>query len=159
MNKTFRLIAVALMLLGMLMLPVTPAAAAEKTVYQCSEDFADAEGLPPGTVTVTNGGITQIRGAGMLLRDEGDSPLVTGYDTITFNANWDADGNGPIWGTAHFVTDEGGVWEGQWTGQAKSGGFPYLVHAVLNGSGKYAGMTLWWDKGFVSCQATVLSRD
>ena len=152
MNKIFRLIGVLLTLSVLLVVLVIPAAAAEKTVYQCNETTVGV--LDPGTAFLSDGGILHIRGMVMLLRDEADTPLMTGNNTIVLNANWDAAENGPMWGTAHFETDEGGVWEGTWAGQITAQGA--WENASMTGYGKYAGMKARWNKTVSGCTVTIL---
>jgi hypothetical protein len=36
--------------------------------------------------------------------------------TVEFNANLDADFEGPAWGTFSIAVDSGGTWEGTWQG-------------------------------------------
>ena len=51
-----------------------------------------------------------------------DCPQLAGINTVTMNANWDANYAGPIWGTAEMVTDDGGVWQSTWTGKTYADG-------------------------------------
>jgi hypothetical protein len=45
---------------------------------------------------------------------------------------------GPMWGTFHLVND-GGSWEGTWTGERDEQGFAY-IRVVGHGMGGYAGL-------------------
>jgi hypothetical protein len=72
-------------------------------------------------------------------RDDADNPMGTGINIVTFNANWDANGFGPMWGRSHFVTDEGGVWDLSWNQNITPAGGAQ-GHAEGRGSGLYQGL-------------------
>jgi hypothetical protein len=67
---------------------------------------------------------------------------VEGVSTIAVNANFDADGSGPAWGTISIAPDDGGTWDGVWEGIRKKvdGVWIIPVHASLRGSGPLEGM-------------------
>ena len=71
--------------------------------------------------------------------DSEDLDLVSGFATITINANFDADGNGPAWGTISIAPDldKEGTWDGRWEGiRVKKGDLWVIpVHASLRGTG------------------------
>ncbi len=100
--------------------------------------------------TTTNEGIwtfpdgnVHVRGMESQCRGESSDPRNTGNNTVVMNANWDANGLGPIHGTFRMVTDEGGVWEGTYEGSVTTSGVQY--HATGTGQGKYEGMKIWVD--------------
>jgi len=70
-----------------------------------------------------------------IMDDPGDLDLVSGWATIMINANFDADGNGPAWGTISIAPDipQGGTWDGRWEGiRVKKGDLWVIpVHASL----------------------------
>jgi hypothetical protein len=68
---------------------------------------------------------------------EADTDLVTGDATIVVNANFDAFGQGPAWGTITIDLDVGGTWEGTWEGIRVMEGYAWVipVHASFQGTG------------------------
>jgi hypothetical protein len=93
--------------------------------------------LVGGTVT-THDGMTFLRDAVSVCTDTADNPMGSGTNYVTFNANSDANGNGPLWGKTHFVTNEGGAWEISWNGMGTATGFH--GHAEVRGVGMYKGL-------------------
>ena len=76
----------------------------------------------------------RIRGLVFQYRQETDDPRTTGVLTIVVNANLDQwPGSGPFWGTGRLEVDDGGVWEGNWTGERAL--TTELTRAVMHGSG------------------------
>jgi len=89
----------------------------------------------------------QLRGVTGISRMASTSPQLAGSFSWEMNANWDADGTGPAWGTFRLELDEGGVWEGSWTNRrSKLDGMAVWVgHARFVGrgtSGSVQGMQL-----------------
>lgn len=63
------------------------------------------------------GSRTHIRDGVVVSRIISDDARVTGWMTVVFNANVDANFEGPAWGTFSIaVDDSGGIWEGTWQG-------------------------------------------
>jgi hypothetical protein len=89
-----------------------------------------------------------------LFREEAPDPRSVGDNTVVVNANWRPDWTGPIWGTFHFETDEGGVWDGNWAGLVTGQGARYS--GVGDGSGLYSGMKMWVDMDYGVCQITIM---
>jgi hypothetical protein len=62
-------------------------------------------------------------------------PRTSGANTVVMNANWGPDYAGPMWGTHRSEVnpspdcEQGGVWEGTWTGTMNIDG-SYTYHAV-----------------------------
>ena len=88
-----------------------------------------------------------VRSVAGVSRMASTSPRLAGSFSWEMNANWDADGTGPAWGTFRLELDEGGVWEGSWTNRrSKLDGMAVWVgHArfVARGtSGSVEGMQL-----------------
>ncbi len=77
-------------------------------------------GTPTGTFPhCTPGSKVQIRGSNDISRMVSSDPLLTGIRTFVFNANFDENGRGHMWGTYRLVLDGGrGEWEGTYTGFA-----------------------------------------
>jgi hypothetical protein len=68
------------------------------------------------------GGNIHVRGMVMQYEEVLDCPQLAGINTVTMNANWDANYAGPMWGVAQLVTDDGGVWESTWAGKTYADG-------------------------------------
>lgn len=115
----------------------------------------------PGTITCPGGEPTgnplqpcpagsriQLRGVAGFSRMASASPLLAGSFFWEMDANWNADGIGPAWGTFRLELDAGGVWEGTWTNKRnKLDGVPpvWVGHASFVGrgtSGRVEGMQL-----------------
>jgi len=62
------------------------------------------------------GSRTHLRSGLIVSRVESDDARVTGWMTVEFNANLDAEFEGPSWGTFSLAVDSGGTWEGTWQG-------------------------------------------
>jgi len=63
------------------------------------------------------GSRTHVRDGLVISRVIADDPRLTGWMTVELNANFDADFEGPAWGTFSIdVDDEEGTWEGTWQG-------------------------------------------
>jgi len=67
-----------------------------------------AQPCPPGSRI-------HVRGVSGMSRMASGSPLLAGSFYWEMNANWDAAGTGPAWGSFRLELDAGGVWEGSWT--------------------------------------------
>ena len=65
-----------------------------------------------------------------------DSAL-SGWMTVVLNANLDAGGAGPVWGTFSIALDAGGTWEGTYQGLrvTEDGYWTATLHAVGKGYG------------------------
>ena len=91
-----------------------------------------AQPSPPGSRINT-------RGFTILTRFIASDPRITGNATITINANFAADGNGPAWGTISVDIDgDAGTWDGTWQGlRVKEGTNIWVipVHGSLKGNG------------------------
>jgi hypothetical protein len=148
-NNKVRLAAI-LAVMAIILIVVAPGAAAEKTVFECTDTFIET--LNPGTWTYPDGNV-HLRGMVNVSRAGAPDPRGIGYLTVVINANWDENYTGPMWGTFSLETDEGGLWEGTWQGMATMEGSYYL--AVGNGFGLYDGMKTWVDSGYGVCQQTV----
>jgi hypothetical protein len=93
----------------------------------------------PGDWTYPGGNI-HIRGMVRICRERGH-PYLTGVNTTIVNANYDSQWSGPVFGTFHRVTDEGGEWEGTFSGVRTPDG-RLVVHAVGHGRGMYEGLQI-----------------
>jgi hypothetical protein len=153
MRKNYFRFSAILFVMAVLLLGVSPVAAAEKTEFQCTETGVAM--LNPGTWSFPDGNV-HIRGMVQLLREEAPDPRSVGDNTVVVNANWRSDGTGPMWGTWRLETDEGGLWEGTWAGQMTEQGSWY--NAVGDGIDLYAGMKMWVNMNFGDCQIKVLEH-
>ena len=100
---------------------------------------------PPGDPSdnpCTPGSRVHTRGYVITTEFISTDPRVDGVSTITVNANFDADGNGPAWGTISISPYEGGTWEGVWEGIRRKVESVWMipVHASLRGTGPLEGM-------------------
>ncbi len=68
--------------------------------------------------------------------------------TLEANINFDMrpDGSATMWGT-ETLTNDGGTWEGPWTGVIASDGTNYVLQTLL-GTGEYEGYVLKWQTHF-----------
>ncbi len=126
-----------LFFLGAMIVPAT--FAAEKTDVTASEvfnPFGILPGVPvvgdfvyPGTVKCPGyeptgnpeqpcpaGSRTHLRNAVVISVVTSLDDRVTGLMTVELNANWNADSEGPLWGTFSLAVDSGGTWVGTWQG-------------------------------------------
>jgi len=79
--------------------------------------------------------------------NEASDPRVSGTSTIFWNVDVDRDtGQGIMWGTAHLEND-GGTWEGPWTGMEYEPGDNdyFTTSGWLVGDGDYAGYTFYFQ--------------
>jgi hypothetical protein len=72
-----------------------------------------------------------------LSRVDSTSSLMAGWMTVEANANWDAAGTGPAWGTFSLALDAGGTWDGTWEGVRSQQGSLWVN--PLHGSGQGTG--------------------
>jgi hypothetical protein len=79
----------------------------------------------------------------------GSDPRCNGLNTVVTNANWDANGVGPSWGTFHVVLDEESPdgWDGTWTGMSYSDGTT-SIQVVGHGYGTLEGQQVFVEIGF-----------
>ena len=80
-----------------------------------------------------------------------DPRLDDAVDQITFNANFSFEPepvcvSGPMWGT-FVIINEGGSWDGTWTGVREKNGFSYF-HYIGTGTDGYEGLKLrlWGER-------------
>jgi hypothetical protein len=137
-HKALALVLVTLMALSLL--PVQ-AVSAEATFTTCQGGFVPVGMLDPGTWTYPGGNV-HLRGMVALYQQDmpGSDPRCSGLNTVTTNANWDAYGAGPSWGTFHVVLAEGSSdgWDGTWTGMSYADGSA-SIRVVGHGYGDLEG--------------------
>jgi hypothetical protein len=106
-HKALALIVVVLIALSLL--PVQ-AVSAQATFSACEGDFIPLGILDPGAWTYP-GGNMHVRGmVGQYQQYMPTSdPRCNGLNTVVTNANWDAYGVGPSWGTFHVALAEGSL--------------------------------------------------
>jgi hypothetical protein len=144
MSSRVRTLTVILVALAIVLLAVGPAAAkANKTYFTASECCETV--LQPGEEFFPDGRY-HLRGASSTFEFQADDPrLDNAVNQITINWNfvWMPEPvfvAGPMWGT-FVITNEGGWWEGTWTGVREENGFSYF-HFVGRGGGGYEGLQL-----------------
>ena len=83
------------------------------------------------------GSRTHIRDAVIVTRVFSDDPRVAGMMMVEMNANWDANFQGPIWGTFSILLDSEGIWVGTWQGLRvfENGEWAAELHVSGNGFG------------------------
>ena len=164
-RRTWLIVISALSLVGSLAL-VGQTSAGEKTDFFGTDKFCPPEInslnlcgpvagsiVDEGTVTCIGGELKgnplfpcseetiRIKTRGYIIKtifDTGND-LVDGEATISINANYDAESNGPGWGTISINPDAyEGTWDGTWTGKSvREGEFLWTitVHASIQGHG------------------------
>jgi hypothetical protein len=135
--------------IALLLLPVQ-AASAEAAFVRCEGAFIPLGVSEPGTWTYPGGNI-HIRGMVALYRQHmpNSDPRCSGLNTVVTNANWDAYGAGPSWGTFRTVLAAGSAdgWEGTWTGTSYPGGRT-SIRVVGHGYGALEGQQVFVDIAF-----------
>jgi hypothetical protein len=143
MSTRVRSIMIFFILLVLLGVTAGPVAAGSKTfvtAYECCEigEFPGKEFFPDGRY--------HLRGAASSFDFWSDDPrLDDATNRITLNANfvWMPEpifAAGRMWGK-FVLTNDGGWWEGTWTGVREKNGFSYF-HFVGKGGGGYEGLQL-----------------
>jgi hypothetical protein len=86
-----------------------------------------------------NGEILQARDLVWQYQHHATDPRLDGKFEVVINYDMRPDGSADMWGT-QILTNEGGTWEGPWTGViARNGGAHYTLQN-LTGTGDYAGL-------------------
>jgi hypothetical protein len=117
-----RTLAVWVILTLVAVLLAAPASVSARAVRtHCTGSEIQLGVLDPGLWTYPGGNI-HVRGMVMQYQEVADCPQMVGINTVTINANWDANYAGPIWGVAQLVTDDGGVWKSMWAGSTYADG-------------------------------------
>jgi hypothetical protein len=139
-NKALAVVVVSLIALSLL--PVQ-AVSAKATMVPCEGAFIPAGLVDPGISTYPGGNwhVRDMVGTYQQVMP-GSDPRCNGLNTVVTNANWDASGAGPSWGTFHVVPNEysnyTGGWDGTWTGMSYADGSA-SIHVVGHGYGDLAG--------------------
>lgn len=141
MKKLSLLFKVGLLLTILLSVASSTHAQAVKTEFTGLSYFTN-EIVDPGVWTYPDGNV-HVRGWTVLYNDVMSDPRVSGTDTMVINFNMQSAPppvifTGPMWGTMR-VENEGGYWEGTWTGVRDEQGFAY-ARAILHGHGDYEGL-------------------
>lgn len=89
-------------------------------------------GTPTGAYPPCSSGKARIRGLRLISLQTATDPRVGGVRTTVFNANLDAEGSGPVWGTWK-LESPGGDFEGTYTGAL--GGYAVGGHVRVVGHG------------------------
>ena len=163
-RSTWLIVISALFLVGSLAL-VGQTSAAEKTEFFGYDTFCPPEiysigycdpvagsFVQDGTVTCIGGELTgnplypcseetiRVKTRGYIIKTifNTGNALVDGEATISINANYDAESNGPAWGTISINPDAvEGTWDGTWTGKSvkEDSVWTITVHASIRGHG------------------------
>ena len=148
--KQYKALALVIVTLILLSLFPVQAVTAEATFTTCEGVLIFLGVVELGTWTHP-GGNTHIRGmVGKYRQSMPDSdPRCSGWTTSVRNANLDADGVGPSWGTFHMVLEEGGPdgWDGNWTGMSYADG-TISIRVVGHGFGNLEGQHVFMDVAF-----------
>jgi hypothetical protein len=143
MNKRPKSLTAATLVLIVLSIAVTPAAARTiRTEYEGVENYVGP--LSPGRQWISDEGVLHIRGGQEAYHDVVSDPRVSGDVVVTLNVNFQFTAPpvtvyGPMWGTFR-IDNDGGYWEGSWVGErTELEGFSY-IRGVLHGHGDYEGL-------------------
>lgn len=146
-HKAIALVVVTLIALSLL--PVQ-AVSARAAVIPCEGAFIPLGILDWGTWT-DPGGNTHVRGMVAMYQQSmpGSDPRCSGTNTVVTNANWDAYGVGPSWGTFHVDLADGSPdgWDGTWTGMSYPDGTT-SIRVLGHGYGDLEGMHVFVDIEF-----------
>lgn len=118
-TRTLSVCVILTLIAVLLVAPASVSARATRTTCIGSEIMLGV--LDPGVWTYPDGNI-HVRAMVMQYQEVSDCPQMAGINTVTMNANWDANYAGPIWGVAQLATDDGGVWESMWVGMTYTDG-------------------------------------
>ena len=149
MKQHKALVVVVVSLIALTLIPVQAVCAAA-TFTTCQGAFIPLGVLDPGTWTYPGGNwhVRDMVGQYQQVMPGSDSRC-NGLNTVTTNANWDAYGVGPSWGTFHVVLEDGspGGWDGTWTGMSYADGRT-SIRVVGHGYGDLAGQHVFVDIEF-----------
>ncbi len=131
MRRQRLLVVILAVVTALVLVTGTVAAKATKTEFT---GVSTAAVIDPGVMTYPDGNV-HIRGMVLEVYLEADDTRVEGTETVVGNANLDANGAGPVWGTSHIEVDYGGggVWEGTFTGKFYADGtysHTYVAHGI-----------------------------
>jgi hypothetical protein len=148
MNRTrlFAVLVILSLLTGGAIAPPVATARAVRTEVTGEEWFADT--IDPGELVILPNGRQRIRGLVNTYTEVASDPRLCGWNTIVINANWDAYGVGPMWGTAHLDVPAGpdchggGAWDSTWTGAVSADGSCYWRAVGHGTSGCVEGLKL-----------------
>jgi hypothetical protein len=138
MKRRKHLASVVLALIAALLVATGPAAAeATVTEYTGTSTLLGIDDW--GTWTFPDGNI-HVRGCVHVYYDDTTDDRLTGLIYPAVNADWDATGVGPMWGTIRIEPDiGGGFWEGTWTGMVHADK-SFSIRGVGQGRGDFEGL-------------------
>jgi len=147
MKKIKALSFVLVAMIVLLPLPVQ-AASAQATFTPCEGILIPLGMIDPGRWTYP-GGNMHVRDMVTEYQQNMNDPRCSGLTTVVTNANWDASGAGPFWGTSTMVIEGGGSdgWDGTWTGMKYADG-SYFIHFIGHGQGDLEGLLIFVDIEF-----------
>ena len=111
----------------------------------CVIDPGNQDVLPSGRLRIRNMKILELAFA---WNEDGPEPRKSGYDVVLANANLDANGNGPTWGTWNLYRDSNYqdlMFSGTFTGKFEN--WIPAVHFTGRGTGSYEGQKMRGDIG------------
>lgn len=133
-----RMIVIGILLLLILAMGATVNAQVVRILFTATESTPEI--LDPGEWTFP-GDNQHFRGMVEYARVESDCDMMTGYNTIVANGNFDANGFGAVWGTNAMEVDAyDGYWEGHFVGRVDENGM--TLRGVGRGYGELAGYQL-----------------
>jgi hypothetical protein len=147
-----------ILILVMTLLLTAGTAVAEATVSEFSGNEYIVNLIYPGDVTVPGGKYHNFHGRGNIweLYHDTTDPRVTGTVIVHSNGNFNADFEGPAWGTFYLESDTyGGAWNARWHSPA---GKPELIYAVGHGTGDFEGMKAKWTFEYVGDDVQISGR-
>jgi len=153
MRRSKALAVIVVALVAVLLLPVS-VASARATFITCEGAFIPWGIADFGTWTHP-GGNCHVRDMVAFYQQvmPGSDPRCNGLNTVVTNANWDANGVGPSWGTFRVVPNEyssyTGGWDGTWTGMSCADGTS-SIRVEGHGYGDLAGQQVFVDIEFPS---------
>jgi len=134
-------------ILVLLSLVGTASAAPSITEFTAADSFLGT--LNSGIETFPGENNYHIRGlVQKFMFTASSDPRVGGENVVTINANFQfmpppVFVSGPMWGTFR-ISNNGGYWEGTWSGYREENGFSYF-HLVGHGGGGYEGLEIKMD--------------
>jgi hypothetical protein len=142
MKKNILRVGVLVVVLAILLLGISPVSARTRITLTYTQEVVGV--LDPGVVTTFPNGDIHIRGMVLALHDEASDPHLIGNARTVVNENLDVNGDGTGWGTSHFMSDEGGMWDLVWVGRIENQQ-PVSLTGVGFGSQLYRGFLLWCE--------------
>ena len=137
MKRITIIICILLILVSAVLIPIRGATAKDnKTPFSGTKWITY---LVPGAYTYPDGTI-HVRDQYMEFLIDTDESRMAGVEKVVANANWNADGIGPVWGTFRLDVAPGSYWEGTFLGKLTEDGV--FIKQVGVGKGDLNGLTM-----------------